>query len=98
MLKKGGKLVIWTPHRGHILEILKNNNIFLRTIKEHFYYKSMDQLLESLRIRNFSIRKSYYAESHIPIFCNIEKVFMGILPIMRRRIAILAEKNYRHKE
>jgi len=92
LLRIGGKLVIWTPHRGHILEILKNNNIVLKRDVTHVDYKSMEGLLGSLRARGFLIRKSYYAESHIPVLRTFEKLLMGILPIMRRRIAILAEK------
>lgn len=93
LLKKGGKLIVWTPHRGHILEILKNNNIILKKEKGHVDYKSMDYLIQSLLKRKFLIKKSYYAESHVPLFCTIERLFLKLLPIMRRRIAILAEKS-----
>ena len=92
LLKKRGKLLIWTPYRGHILEILKNNNIILKKDITHIDYKSMDCLLNALSKRHFLIRKSYYTESHIPIFRNLERLFLGSLPLMRRRIAILAEK------
>ena len=92
LLKKSGKLVIWTPHRGHILEILKNNNIILKRDISHVDYKSMDYLLRSLRKRNFSIQKAYYAESHIPVFRVLERLLLPVLPLFRRRIAILAEK------
>lgn len=92
LLKIGGKLIVWTPHRGHILEILKNNNIILTKEEGHVDYKSMDYLINSLLNRKFLIKKSYYAESHVPVFCIIERLFSKLLPIMRRRIAILAEK------
>jgi 2-polyprenyl-3-methyl-5-hydroxy-6-metoxy-1,4-benzoquinol methylase len=92
LLKKGGKLVIWTPHRGHILEILKNNNIILKRDVSHVDYKSMDNLLEGLRKRDFTVQKSYYAESHIPVFRILERLLIPVLPLFRRRIAILAEK------
>jgi len=92
LLKKHGKLVIWTPHRGHILEILKNNNILLKRDTSHVDYKSMDYLLKSLRKRNFSVQKAYYAESHIPVFRILERLLISVSPLFRRRIAILAEK------
>ena len=92
LLKKEGKLVIWTPNRGHILEILKNNNIILKRDVSHVDYKSMDNLLTSLHKRDFSVRKSYYAESHIPVFRILERLLIPVLPLLRRRIAILAEK------
>jgi cyclopropane fatty-acyl-phospholipid synthase-like methyltransferase len=92
MLKPGGKLVVWTPHRGHIIERLKNNNIILKPDLSHVDYKSMEVMKTQLHQRNFSILKSYYSESHIPIFNLLEKILLPFIPLFRRRIAILAEK------
>ena len=91
LLRKGGKLIIWTPDPGHIFEILKNNNILLKKNAAHVDYKTMGRLISELTKRHFIIKKSYYTESHVPIFRTLERALM-ILPIMRRRIAILAEK------
>lgn len=92
MLRKSGKLLIWTPHRGHFFEILKNRNILFRKDTSHVDYKSMRLLLGSLRERNFRILKAYYAESHNPVLRDLERAFLSVLPMLRRRIAILAEK------
>jgi cyclopropane fatty-acyl-phospholipid synthase-like methyltransferase len=92
ILKPGGKLVIWTPHRGHILEILKNHDIILKHDPSHVDYKSMDVLLRALGRRHFRIVKRYYAESHVPVLRYIEKIGLGLIPFLRRRIAILAQK------
>ena len=92
ILKTGGKLIVWTPHRGHVIERLKNNNILLRRDPAHVDYKSMDMMKTHLRQRNFAILKNYYTESHIPIFNLLEKILFPIMPLFRRRIAILAEK------
>uniref|UniRef100_A0A7C6EBN6 Class I SAM-dependent methyltransferase n=1 Tax=candidate division WOR-3 bacterium TaxID=2052148 RepID=A0A7C6EBN6_UNCW3 len=92
LLKQGGKLVIWTPHQRHIIEILKNRNIILKKDISHVHYKSMDYLLTNLQKRNFTILKAYYVESHLPIWANLERLLMPVLPIMRRRIAILAKR------
>ena len=92
LLKSGGKLVIWTPNRDHILEILKNHNIILKRDISHVDYKSMPRLIEACNNRGFKILKRYYAESHLPIVNIIERLTLRFLPITRRRIAILAEK------
>ena len=92
ILKKEGKLIIWTPYRFHILEFLKNNNIIFKGDTSHVDYKSMSYLLKALIKRYFLIKKSYYTESHIPILCSLEKLLLQSLPIMRRHIAILAER------
>jgi SAM-dependent methyltransferase len=92
ILKPGGRLIIWTPHRGHIIEVLKNNAVILKPDPAHVDYKSMELMKTELRKRNFSILKSYYAESHLPVFNVIEKMLLPFLPMFRRRIAILAKK------
>lgn len=92
LLKKGGKLLLLTPHRGYITEILKNNNGGVNGNGIHEDYKSMDSMLSALGKRYFMICKSYYTESHIPIVRNLEKPFLRFLPVVRRRIAILAER------
>ncbi len=93
LLKQKGKLVIWTPHRGHILEIMRNSNIILKRFISHVDYKSMSRILNELSKRHFLIKKSYYVESHIPIFRNLERLLLPLLPVMRRRIAVLGEKS-----
>jgi Methylase involved in ubiquinone/menaquinone biosynthesis len=92
MLRPGGKLVIWTPHRGHILERMKNNNILLKRDPAHVDYKSMRTIVDELEKREFKILKNYYTESHLPVWKYIERIGMPFIPLLRRRIAILAEK------
>jgi ubiquinone/menaquinone biosynthesis C-methylase UbiE len=92
ILKPAGKLSIWTPNRGHFLEILKNHNIILKRDIAHVDYKKMAGMIASLKKRGFITRKSYYAESHLPVLRVIERLLLKIIPIFRRRIVILAEK------
>ena len=46
LLKKGGKVSIWTPHRGHVIEFLKNRNLLIEKDEGHVDYKSMRYLVE----------------------------------------------------
>ena len=92
LLKKQGHFSIWTPHRGHIIEILKNRNILFKKDETHVDYKSMQVLIEMLERAGFIVKKHYYAESHIPVFNTIEGIFSKLVPCLRRRIAILAYK------
>lgn len=92
VLRPGGRFAIWTPHRGHILEILKNNSIFLEPDPTHVDYKSMERLLEMFRGAGFEIERAYYAESHVPVLRTVERALQRFLPILRRRIAVLGRK------
>ena len=92
VLKPGGRLVLWTPHRGHFLEVLKNNSILLKPDPTHVDYKSMDRIVTSAQGAGFEIERAYYAESHLPVLSVLERALQRWVPPMRRRIAVLAQK------
>ncbi len=92
LLRPGGRFVTWTPHRGHFLEILKNRDIILKRDVSHIDYKSMARMKSLLREAGFDIEKAYYAESHLPGLMHVERLLQGIVPILRRRIAVLGRR------
>ncbi len=92
VLKRGGRFSIWTPHRGHVLEILKNNHVLLKPDPTHVDYKSMERLRAMLEGAGFVIEKAYYAESHLPGLSTLERGLMAFVPMLRRRIAVLGRK------
>ena len=92
VLKKGGRLSLWTPHRGHVLEILKARDILLRRDVSHVDYKSMGRLKSLVLGEGFELERGYYAESHVAGLRLIERALQGWVPILRRRIALLARK------
>ncbi len=92
LLRRGGHFSIWTPNRGHIIEILKARNIFFKKDETHVDYKSLQRMLTMLERSGFTVEKHHYVESHIPLFKHIERIFLKFFPPFRRRIAILARK------
>jgi SAM-dependent methyltransferase len=92
LLRPGGRFSVWTPHRGHILEILKNHDIVLHRDVSHVDYKSMDRMKALMRDAGFEIERAYYAESHVPGLRVVERLVQGFLPLLRRRVAVLGRK------
>ena len=92
LLRPGGRFSVWTPHRGHLLEILKNNRILLKPDPSHVDYKSMARLRSLLEDAGFEVERAYYAESHVPGLRVAERLLAPVLPILRRRIAVLGRK------
>ena len=92
VLKKGGRLSLWTPHRGHFLEMLKARDILLRRDVSHVDYKSMARLKSLVSNVGFELERAYYAESHVGGLRWIERAFQGWVSPLRRRIALLARK------
>ena len=92
LLKPGGRFSTWTPNRGHILEVLKNRDIVLKRDITHVDYKSMVDMKNLLLEAGFTIEKAYYAESHVPGLRVAERILQPIVPLLRRRIAVLGLK------
>jgi len=92
LLRSGGRFSVWTPHRGHFLEILKNNEILLKRPVSHVDYKSMKRMTGIMRDAGFEIERSYYAESHLPGLRQIERSLQGFVPFLRRRVVVLGRK------
>ena len=68
VLRSGGRFVAWVPCRSHILEVFKNRNLILKADPGHVDYKSKVRMEDILATAGFRIEKSYYAESHLPVF------------------------------
>jgi 2-polyprenyl-3-methyl-5-hydroxy-6-metoxy-1,4-benzoquinol methylase len=92
LLRPGGRLSVWTPHRGHILEVLKNHDILLARDVSHVDYKSMERMTAMMTGAGFEIERAYYVESHLPLVRALERLLQGFVPLLRRRIAVLGRK------
>ncbi len=93
LLRKGGRLSLWTPCAGHFIERLKARNLILKRDVSHVDYKSAERLHEMLSGAGFALeRPARYAESHIPGLRQVEKRLLARVPLLRRRIAMLARK------
>jgi ubiquinone/menaquinone biosynthesis C-methylase UbiE len=92
LLRPGGWFSVWTPHRGHLIEILKNNRIVLAPDPTHVDYKSMTRMTDLVRSAGFVVERAYYAESHLPLLQLVERRLMRWIPLLRRRIAVLGRK------
>ena len=92
VLKSGGQFAVWMPCRSHILEVLRNNNIILKRDITHVDYKSMSRMQGILSGAGFRIERAHYAESHLPGFQVVERLALRWVPLLRRRIAVLAVK------
>jgi cyclopropane fatty-acyl-phospholipid synthase-like methyltransferase len=92
LLAPGGRFATWTPHRGHVLEVLKNRNIILRRDVTHVDYKSMADMRRLLSDAGFTIEGAYYTESHVPGLRIVERILGPVAPFLRRRIAVLGRK------
>lgn len=92
LLRPGGRFVVWTPDRGHLLEILRNRNLLLRRDESHVDYKTPQALREGLESAGFRVEHLGWAESHLPGLNLVERLLQRWVPFLRRRIAVRAVK------
>ena len=92
LLRKNGKLLIWTPNPGHIIEFFKQRDLIFTRDEGHVGYKTLNELKEALTDEGFKIERAYHRQSHLPVFSLVERMTQWALPFMRRRNAVLAVK------
>jgi len=97
LLAPGGRFSVWTPHRGHFLEVLKNRDILIKRDISHVDYKSKERLEGYAQEAGFEVERSYYAESHLPVLSGVERALQPLVPLLRRRIALLARRPFRRR-
>lgn len=95
ILKKGGRLALYTPSVTHLFERLKKHNIILKEDKSHIGLRTMEEYLALLLKTGFSIENSYFETTHIPFFSLMEMIVMNaplVGGLAKRRICIRAVK------
>jgi ubiquinone/menaquinone biosynthesis C-methylase UbiE len=92
IVKKGGQLIIYTPEASHIFERLRDKGILLEQEPSHIGIRSAEALADFARAAGFAIERSTYLPSHLPVFNLLERAFARWVPLLRRRIGLVARK------
>jgi len=91
LLKPGGRLVVWAPNPGHILEFLRRRGI-LKADPTHIDYKTLPRVVAELERTGFRICTAVHVESHLLILSTLERLTQRFVPCLRRRVAVVAER------
>ena len=92
VVKPGGRFVIYTPEASHIFEQLRDKGILLEQEPSHIGIRSSEELAAFARNAGFTIERSTYLPSHLPGFNLLERAFARWVPLLRRRIGLVARK------
>jgi 2-polyprenyl-3-methyl-5-hydroxy-6-metoxy-1,4-benzoquinol methylase len=90
LLRPGGRFVIWTPNPTHVLEALRRWGV-LRADPTHIDYKALDRVVRELESVGFGIVRAGWVPSHLPLLRIAERFAQQWLPLLRRRVAVVAE-------
>jgi len=82
IMKKDGKLIIYTPNKYHLSEMLRKD-------AGHVNLFTLTRLKNLVKKAGFSVEKAYYRPSHVRIL----NFFESVIPItlMKRRLCIVAK-------
>ncbi|MGQ0562534.1 MAG: class I SAM-dependent methyltransferase, partial [Gemmatimonadota bacterium] len=89
---RGGTLVIYTPEAAHLFERLRDRGILLEQEPSHIGIRSADQLARAVESAGFEVMRIRYLPSHLPIWNLLERGLARWIPLLRRRIGLVARK------
>jgi SAM-dependent methyltransferase len=94
VLTPGGRLVLYTPDRQHIFERLRERGV-MRQDPSHIGVRSAAELRRAVENAGFAVEHSVWLPSHLPGLDLAERLLAGRIPLLRRRIGLIALRRER---
>jgi SAM-dependent methyltransferase len=92
VLRAGGRLVLYTPDRQHVLERLREHGV-LKQEPSHIGMRTAAELTAAVETAGFQIRAVRWLPSHLPGLDLLERGLARWVPLLRRRIGLVAERS-----
>jgi len=93
-LRPGGKLVLYTPDRQHFFERMRDRGI-MKQDPSHIGVRSAAELRAAVESAGFDVSATMWLPSHLPGLDLMERAFARWVPILRRRIGLVANRRER---
>jgi SAM-dependent methyltransferase len=93
-LKPGGRLVLYTPDRQHFFERMRDRGIMTQD-PSHIGVRSAAELRSAVESAGFEVRSTVWLPSHLPGLDLLERGFARWIPLLRRRIGLIASRRER---
>jgi len=94
ILRPGGRLVLYTPERGHIFEQLREKGILTDGDPSHIGLRSAGELADAVRRAGFAPDPVQFLPSHLPVWNLLERSLSRWVPFLRRRIGLVARAEH----
>lgn len=89
-LRPRGWLVLYTPERAHLFERLRARGILRDADPSHIGLRSATELSAAVKRAGFEIISLAFLPSHLPGWSLLELAFARWVPLLRRRIGLVA--------
>ena len=93
IVKPNGTLIIYTPEASHVFERLRDRGILLEQEPSHIGIRSAAELARFASAAGFTVDRVTYLPSHLPVWNLLERGLGRWVPLLRRRIGLVARKN-----
>jgi ubiquinone/menaquinone biosynthesis C-methylase UbiE len=91
-VKPNGTLIIYTPEASHLFEQLRERGILLEQEPSHIGIRSAAELARFAHEAGFAVQNVRYLPSHLPVWNLLERAFARWVPLLRRRIGLVARR------
>jgi SAM-dependent methyltransferase len=88
-LRPSGRLVLYTPDRQHIFERLRDRGI-MKQDPSHIGVRSLAELAQAVESAGFVVERRVWLPSHLPGLSLAERLLARWVPLLRRRIGLVA--------
>jgi SAM-dependent methyltransferase len=92
IVRPDGTLIIYTPEASHIFERMRDRGILLEQEPSHIGIRSAPELADFAAAAGFVVERVTYLPSHLPIWNLFERTLGRWVPLLRRRIGLVARK------
>lgn len=89
VLREGGRLVLYTPSRTHVFERLRLAGLMAED-PSHIGLRTDAELRAALASAGFEVESLRFLPSHLPGWNVIENLFSKWVPLLRRRVGVVA--------
>jgi SAM-dependent methyltransferase len=88
ILVPGGTLSVYTPNPRHLIERLKERELLLAQNPTHIGLRDRETLERALETRGFTVERSEWRPSFIPVLRTVERLAGPRTPLLRYRLCL----------
>lgn len=92
VLRPDGLLVLYTPEQSHLFERLRDHGVLLKPDPSHIGVRSATELAAAVRAVGLDVVALRHLPSHLPVWSVLERAFGRWVPLLRRRIGLVARR------
>jgi len=92
VLRPAGTLVLYTPNRTHLFERLRERRVLKDGDRSHIGMRTERELADAVAAAGLRVATIRHLPSHLPFWNLLERALARWVPLLRRRIGLVARE------